>query len=319
MKKVTISIMLVAVLGVSGVGVYKNITAKAATVSKTSQFSKVKASVQSIKKSVSGSGSVQSSETQVIKSASKDTVYSVLVSKNQLVTKGQELITFENGSDPIVAPFDCVISDVSVAQGDSVNVGQQLITVFDNKNLYTTISVDETDLPSLKIGQKADIKVNAYSDKKFTGTIKDISQQGTYSNGVSNFDVIIGFDSIDNIKVGMSTEATIVTESKDNVIAVPVEAVKDSRGGKYVMIPKNDGSTTLQKIEVGISNGRMVEITNGLVAGQEVEIPQVQTSNSNSSKMRGMGGFQMMQGGASRSNNKSSNTQGSGKSSGQGN
>lgn len=319
MKKVTISIMLVAVLGIGGAGVYKNITAKAATVSKTSQFSKVKASVQSIKKSVSGSGSVQSSETQVIKSASKDTVYSVLVSKNQMVTKGQELMTFENGSDPIVAPFDCVISDISVAQGDSVNVGQQLITVFDNKNLYTTISVDETDLPSLKIGQKADIKVNAYSDEKFTGTIKDISQQGTYSNGVSNFDVIIGFDSIDNIKVGMSTEATIVTESKDNVIAVPVEAVKDSRGGKYVMIPKNDGSTTLQKVEVGISNGRMVEITNGLVAGQEVEIPQVQTSNSNSSKMKGMGGFQMMQGGGARSNSKSSNNQGSGKSSTQGN
>lgn len=319
MKKVTISIMLVAVLGIGGAGVYKNITAKAATVSKTSQFSKVKASVQSIKKSVSGSGSVQSSETQVIKSASKDTVYSVLVSKNQMVTKGQELMTFENGSDPIVAPFDCVISDISVAQGDSVNVGQQLITVFDNKNLYTTISVDETDLPSLKIGQKADIKVNAYSDEKFTGTIKDISQQGTYSNGVSNFDVIIGFDSIDNIKVGMSTEATIVTESKDNVIAVPVEAVKDSRGGKYVMIPKNDGSTTLQKVEVGISNGRMVEITNGLVAGQEVEIPQVQTSNSNSSKMKGMGGFQMMQGGGARSNSKSSNSQGSGKSSTQGN
>ncbi|WPC40527.1 efflux RND transporter periplasmic adaptor subunit [Clostridium sp. JS66] len=319
MKKVTISIMLVAVLGVSGVGVYKNITAKAATVSKTSQFSKVKASIQSIKKSVSGSGSVQSSETQVIKSVSKDTVDSVLVSKNQAVTKGQELITFKNGSDAILAPFDGVVSDISVAVGDSINASQQLITVFDNKNFYTTISVDETDLPSLKIGQKADIKVNAYSDEKFTGTIKDISQQGTYSNGVSNFDVIIEFDSIDNIKVGMSTEATIITESKDNVIAVPVEAVKDIKGQKYVMLPKNDGSTTLQKVEVGISNGRMVEITNGLIAGQEIEIPQVQISNSNSSKMKGMGGFQMMQGGGSRSNSKSSNNQGSGKSSTQGN
>ncbi|NMM62394.1 efflux RND transporter periplasmic adaptor subunit [Clostridium sp. P21] len=319
MKKVTISIMLVAILGIGGAGVYKNITAKASTVSKTSQVSKVKASVQNIKKTVSGSGSVLSSETQVIKSVSKDTVDSVLVSKNQVVTKGQELITFQNGSDSIVAPFDGVISDISVAAGDSVNSAQQLITVFDNKNLYTTISVDETDLPNLKIGQKADIKVNAFPDAKFTGTIKDISQQGTYSNGVSNFDVIIGFDSIDNIKVGMSTEASIVTESKDNVIAVPVEAVKDARGGKYVMIPKDNGATTLQKVEVGISNGRMVEITNGLVAGQEVEIPQVQTSNSNSSKMKGMGGFQMMQGGGSRSNSKSSNSQGSGKSSTQGN
>ncbi len=319
MKKATISIMLVAVLGFGGAGVYKNITAKAATVSKTSQFSKAKASVQSIKKSVSGSGSVLSSETQVIKAVNRDTVQTVLVSKNQVVTKGQELMNFVNGSDAIVAPYDGVISDVSVVEGDSVNAAQQLITMFDNKNLYTTISVDETDLPNLKIDEKANIKVNAFPDLKFTGTVKEISQQGTYANGVSNFDVMIVFDSINDIKVGMSTEATIVTASKDNVIAVPVEAVKDIKGEKYVMIPKDNGATSLQKVQVGISNGRMVEVTNGLVAGQEVELPQVQTSNTNSSKTKGMGGFQMMQGGGTRNNSKSADTQGSGKSSGQGN
>lgn len=310
MKKVAISITLIAVLGLGGAGVYKNITTKAAAVSKTSQVSKSKASVQSIKKSVSGSGSVLSAESDTLKAESKDTVASVLVSKNEVVTKGQELITFENGSDSIVAPYDGIISGVNVSAGDSVNASQQLITIFDNKNLYTTISVDETDLPTLKIGQKADIKVNAFPDTKFTGTVKDISQQGTYSNGVSNFDVTISFDNINDVKVGMSTEATIVTESKDNVLAIPVEAVKDIKDGKYVMIPNADGSTTLQKVELGISNGRMVEVTNGLVAGQEVQLPQVQSSTTNSSKNRGMGGFQMMQGGGSRS---SSGTQSSSK------
>lgn len=305
MKKAVISLILVVVLGFGGFEIYKGVTAKAAAKSATSQISKVTASVQNIQKSVSGSGSVLSAETDALKAASRDTVASVLVSKDQIVTKGQELITFENGSDPIVAPFDGVISTVDVSAGDSVNASQQLLTVFDNKNLYTTISVDETDLPSLKIGQKATIKVNAYPDTNFTGTVKDISQQGTYSNGVSNFDVTISFDNINSIKVGMSTEATIVTESKNNVLTIPVEAVKDMRGGKYVIIPNTDGSTTLQKVEVGISNGRMVEVTNGLVAGQEVEIPQVQSTTNSSNKMRGMGGFQMMQGGGSKSNRSS--------------
>lgn len=308
MKKVTISIMLVAILGFGGVGVYKNMTTKAAATSKASQFSQAKASIQNIQKSVSGSGDVLSAESDVLKAAGKDTVESVLVSKNQVVIKGQELITFENGSAPIVAPYDGVISDVNVSAGDSINTAQQLLTVFNNKNLYTTISVDETDLPSLKIGQKANIKVNAFPDVKFTGTVKDISQQGTYSNGVSNFDITISFDNINNIKVGMSTEATIVTASKDNVLAIPVEAVKDSKGGKYVIIPNANG-TTMQKVELGISNGRMVEVTSGLVAGEEVELPQVQSSTTNSSKMKGMGGFQMMQGGGTR-NGKSSGGQG---------
>lgn len=309
MKKVAISIMLIVVLGFGGFGVYKSINAKTATQSKTSQIVKAKASVQNIQKSVSGSGSVQSSSTDTLKASSRDTIQSVLVSKNQVVTKGQELITFENGSDPIVAPYDGVISDISVASGSSVNASQELITIFDDKNLLTKISVDETDLVNLKVGQKADIKVNAYPDVKFTGVIKDISQQGTYSNGVSNFDVTIAFDDIHDIKAGMSIEATIVTESKENVLAVPVEAVKDIKGEKYVLVFKDNAIPTLQKVELGISNGRMVEITNGLVASQEVELPQVQNSNNNSSKMKGMGGFQMMQGGGER-NNRASGGQG---------
>ncbi|MTK12616.1 MAG: efflux RND transporter periplasmic adaptor subunit [Clostridiaceae bacterium] len=311
MKKVTISIMIIAVLGFGGFGVYKSINANAATQSKTSQIVKAKASVQNIQKSVSGSGSVESSSTDTLKASSRDTIQSVLVSKNQVVTKGQELITFVNGSDPIVAPYDGVISDISVSSSDSVNASQQLMTIFDDKNLLTKISVDETDLANLKVGQKADIKVNAFPDVKFTGVIKDISQQGTYSNGVSNFDVTIAFDDIHDIKVGMSTEATIVTASKDNVLAVPVEAVKDIKGEKYVLVFKDNTTPTLQKVEVGISNGRMVEITNGLVAGQEIELPQVQSSNNNSSKMRGMGGFQMMQGGGGGGrNNRTSGGQG---------
>lgn len=305
MKKAVISLALVAALGLGGAGIYKGVTAKTAAKSTTSQISKVKASVQNIQKSVSGSGSVLSAQTDTLKATSRDTVASVLVSKDQIVSKGQELITFENGSDAITAPFDGVISTVDVSAGDSVNASQQLLTIFDNKNLLTTISVDETDLPSLKIGQKATIKANAYPDTNFTGTVKDISQQGTYSNGVSNFDVTISFDNINSIKVGMSTEATIVTESKNNVLTIPVEAVKDMRGGKYVIMPSTDGSTTLQKVEVGISNGRMVEITNGLVAGQEVEIPQVQSTTNSSSRMKGMGGFQMMQGSGTRSNRSS--------------
>lgn len=313
MKKVAISIMLVGVLGFGGFGVYKNISAKAASTNTISQFTEAKASVQSIQQSVSGSGSIQSAETEILKAASRDTIQSVLVSKNQVVTKGQQLITFENGSDAITAPYDGVISDISVSSGDSVNAAQQLLTIFDNKNLYTTISVDETDLPSLKIGQKADIKVNAYSDVKFSGTIKDISQQGTYSNGVSNFDVTIALDDAHSAKVGMSAEATIITASKDNVLVVPVQAVKDIKGEKYVLTMNTNGGTSLQKVELGISNGRMVEVTNGLVAGQEVQLPQVQASSSSSSKTKGMNGFQMMQGGGTRSNKSSgaqSSTQG---------
>src|SRR5690349_20118632 len=123
---------------------------KAAAANKATQVTKATASVQNIQKSVSGSGSIESSSTEILKASARDTVQSVLVTKKQVVTKGQELITFEKGSDTIVAPYACVISDIGVSAGDSINASQQLITIFDNKNLTTKISVDETDLSSLK-------------------------------------------------------------------------------------------------------------------------------------------------------------------------
>ena len=130
MKKVTISIMLVAILGVGGFAVYKNMNVKAANASAASQFTQTKASVQNIQQTVSGSGSIQSAQTGALKAVSRDTIGSILVSKNQVVTKGEQLITFENGSASITAPYDGVISDISVSAGDSVNAAQQLLTMF---------------------------------------------------------------------------------------------------------------------------------------------------------------------------------------------
>jgi multidrug efflux pump subunit AcrA (membrane-fusion protein) len=299
MKK-SVSIIIVVVLVLGGLGVYKTFSAKAATQNNSSQFASAKVSQQNIKQSVSGSGSVLSGQTQVINSVGRDTVKSLLVSKDEVVTKGQELISFENGSAAIIAPYNGVISDINVSVGDEVMSGQQLLTIFDNKDLITTISVDETDLPDLKIGQKAEIKANAYPDIKFTGIVKDISQQGTYANGVSSFDVTLSIDHILGLKVGMSTEVSIVTASKPNVLAVPIEAVKDIRGSKYVIVPQANGTSKIQKVEVGISDGTMVEITNGLVVGEVVQLPQIQSTTTSSSKVKGVGGFSMMQGGGFR-------------------
>lgn len=313
MKKVVVSTILVLVIALGGLFGYRIVSAKKSAQNASSQFAMSKAAVKDIKQSVSASGSVQTSQSETFKAVSKDTIASVLVSKNQVVKQGDELITFANGSAPIVADFGGVIGDINVSYGDEVNPGTQLITMFDNKNLVTTISVDETDVSKLKIGQSTDIKVNALSDTKFTGTVTNISEQGQYSNGVSNFDVTISFsnDSNNDVRVGMSTEVSIVIAAKDNVLTIPVEAVKDINGGKYVLVYQNN-KTSLRKVEIGISDGKSVEITNGLVAGEEIQLPQTKSSTSNSST-KGMGAFQMMRssgGGNRQSGSQSSNRSG---------
>ncbi|MCH3963884.1 MAG: efflux RND transporter periplasmic adaptor subunit [Clostridium sp.] len=293
MKKILIPIIIV-IIAVSVI-VYRNTTKK--SENNKVQSSQAQVTVQNIESTVSGSGSVMPLNSQSIKAVGADTVSQVFVSKDQEVTAGQELITFENGSAAITAPYNGIISQVNVSGGDIVNPNQALLSIFDNKNFYTTISVDETDVPNLKIGQKANIKVNAFPDTSFTGTVKDISQQGTYSNGVSTFNVIIYFDKINNIKSGMSAEASIITASKNNVLAVPIEAIRDMNGKKFVILSSDDGKRKMQQVQIGINNGKMVQIVEGLTKGQEVQLPQTESSSGNQSSGRNGSGFGMMRGG----------------------
>jgi HlyD family secretion protein len=293
-KKILIPI-LVVVIAVVSIVVYRNTTKK--SENNKSQSSQTQVTMQNIESTVSGSGSVVPLNSGTIKAEGKDTVSQVLVSKDQAVTAGQELIAFEDGSAAITAPYDGIISQVNVSAGDSVNPNQALLSIFDNKNFYTTISVDETDVPNLKIGQKANIKVNAFPDTSFTGTVKDISQQGTYSNGVSTFNVIIYFDKINDIKSGMSTEASIVTASKNNVLAVPIEAIRDMDGKKFVILSSDDGKMKMQQVQVGINNGKMVQIVEGLTEGQKVQLPQTESSSGSQSSAKSRSGFGMMRSG----------------------
>ena len=95
----------------------------------------------------------------------------------------------------------------------------------------------------------------------------------------------------------MSTEASILIESKENALYIPVEAVNTREDEKYVMVPATSDSddsaqsTNKVKVETGIANDMYVEITSGLAEGDAVQIPRVQSSGNSS------GGFMMMPGG----------------------
>lgn len=298
MRKIIISAVVVIVVVIVGITIYKNSSGK--LENSNSKIPTAVVTSQNIQSTVSGSGSIIPVNSESIKASGSDTVYQVLVSKDQAVTAGQQLVTFENGSAAITAPYDGIISQVNISGGDSVRQDQPLLSMFDNRNFYTTISVDEMDVTSLKIGQKANIKVNAFPDANFTGTVKDISQQGTYSNGVSTFNVTVYFDKINSAKSGMSTDVSIVTASKDNVLAVPMEAIRDVNGKRFVILSQNNKNKKMKEVKIGINNGKDVEILEGLAAGDKVQVPQTENQSGNKTFKVGKNGFGMMGGGGNR-------------------
>ncbi|CAH0240701.1 Multidrug resistance protein MdtA [Peribacillus sp. Bi96] len=245
---------------------------------------------------ISGSGSVAAINSEDLTSSVTDEVDEVLVKKNELVEKGDELITFSNGSDPITAPFDGTVTTLDVEEGDRVSSSEVVAHVTDYKKLKTTISVDELDVPSVKKGQTVEIKASAFEDETFTGQVTSVAKEGTYENGVSSFDVTIKIDKPGDIKIGMSTEVSIVTNSVKDVLYVPIEAVQMDGEEKYVNIQQSGATegaaSTKSAVETGISNDRYIEITSGLEEGQNVSLPITINESATGSGGEGIRGGQ---------------------------
>lgn len=144
--------------------------------------------------------------------------------------------------DPLTSPIDGTVTTVNITSGERAQDGDELFVINNYQNLSVTIQVDELDIPDVELGMKANVQIDALPDQTIEGEVSDIADEGVTSNGVSLFDVTIDLKNSDNIRVGMSAEATIILDEKQDVLTLPIEAVQQS-GDKYIVtLPTNQAS-----------------------------------------------------------------------------
>ncbi|WP_219835640.1 efflux RND transporter periplasmic adaptor subunit [Paenibacillus sp. R14(2021)] len=147
----------------------------------------------------------------------------------------------EGGS--ITAPFDGTVSALAAAAGDSLNPSTELMVIANYNKLQMVVGIDELDIAKVKIGQTATISVEALADKSFTGKVTKIADEGTSSNGVASFDVTVALDKGVGLKSGMSAEASVEIEKKENTLMLPIDAVQ-SVGNRYIVLLPAAASST---------------------------------------------------------------------------
>ncbi|GGI15599.1 efflux RND transporter periplasmic adaptor subunit [Gottfriedia solisilvae] len=294
MKKWIIGILVIIIC--AGTGGYFYLKPKAQETSTITRTQVAQKGTLEVK--VSGSGSIAATNSEDLMSETNSEVDEILVSKNETVEEGDELISFSNGSDSIEAPFSGTITSIAVEEGDMVNQGTVVMHITDYKNLETTIGVDELDIAKVKVGQSVTVDVSAFPDTTYKGKVSEVSKEGEVSNGVSTFNVKVKLNKSNNLKVGMTTESAVLVQKKENVTYVPVEAINTSNNVKYVIVNDSSSSnsedqatTSTVEVKTGITNENYVEIISGIQAGQQVVLPQIQSSNSNN--FGPGGGFQM--------------------------
>ncbi|PLT48387.1 putative Co/Zn/Cd efflux system membrane fusion protein [Paenibacillus pasadenensis] len=162
---------------------------------------------------------------------------SAKLSLEQLAADIADLQAEQNADGKVVAPAAGTVTAVAVEAGQEVNGSVEAVTLTDYSELTFTMSADELDVPKLKAGQQAEIVLNALPDETFEGEITDIARAGTSSNGVASYPVTIRMTRLAGVLAGMSGSVKIVTESADNAVLVPVDAVVTMAGKSYVRVP----------------------------------------------------------------------------------
>lgn len=197
----------------------------------------------------------------------------------------------ESVDDTVVyAPISGIISQVDVTTGERVSENSTVAVVSDLNALEVIIPVDELDINDIDIGMEASVTVNSLPDADFKAIVSEIAKEGTVSDGVASFDVTLTMQNIEGIKPGMSATGEIIIAQKEQVLVLPVEAVQERGGDKFVMVRKGE-KTAPVNVKVGLVSDDMAEITEGLSEGD-----QVVYTVSSGSQNQGFGGTRVMMG-----------------------
>ena len=198
----------------------------------------------------------------------------------------------------IYAPISGTVSDLNKEQGE-IAIGSQfqedvIMVIAQLGAMEALVNVDETDINSIKLGQKAEIEVDAVLGEKITGVVSEIASSANVSAAgatvqKTEFEVKIAINSdTGKLRPGMTASADIVTENRANALSVPIQCVtvrtldqlgkdaakKGFKAGKdgfvEVVWIVQDGKAQPRAVSTGIQSEDAIEVKTGLKEGETV-------------------------------------------------
>lgn len=218
------------------------------------------------------------------------------------------LVRYKNVLDRTVAlaPFDAIVTNLPVREGETVVVGIQnaegstLMTLADMSVITAEVKVDETDIVNIALGQPADVTVDALPGRVFKGHVTLVgdqailrstgiatSQSTTGTEEAKDFKVVVTLDSHDDaLRPGLSTTAKITTAHKENVLTLPIQALtmqapeQTNSNGQLKQASATNAGTKAEKQqgvflvrdEKGKLTTTFVAVTTGITGATEIEV-----------------------------------------------
>ncbi len=208
----------------------------------------------------------------------------IAIAKAQLGDAQREWDRLKNGPDPsdiaaaqarvdaiqatlntqsIRAPFDATITEVDVKPGDQVSPGSVAFRLDDLTHLLLDVQISEIDISRIAVGQPVAITFDAIANSSYSGTISQVAQVGTNSQGSVNFNTTIEMTDADQaVLPAMTAGVNIVVEQLHNVLLVPNRAVRLRNNQRVVYVLRNEQSTPVA-ITLGPSSDTDSQVLSG--------------------------------------------------------
>lgn len=172
----------------------------------------------------------------------------------------------------IYAQLDGIVTALNYKIGDTVVDGKPVCIVGELDEITMTVPVGASDIGSVSVGQKVNIYVDAYAEKKFTGTVKE---RLLVANDNGEYPVTISIDHGEQMLLpGMKAYATIILKEKANVLTLSNKAITLENGQQYVLVRDEEGGLVRKQIVTGFSDGRVSEILDGLTENEVVIVQE---------------------------------------------
>jgi RND family efflux transporter MFP subunit len=179
----------------------------------------------------------------------------------------------------IVAPFDGVVAGISITEGKEISaatLATPAISLVDTSEIEMRGFIDEIDIAIVKVGQEANIILDALPDEEVKGELAFISPVGTTLAGVVSYDTRVTLENpVAGLRDGMSATAEITIERRDDVLSIPNRYIRGTLENPMVVVLV-DEQVEEREITLGLTDGINTEVLSGLEEGEEVVLPAAQ-------------------------------------------
>ncbi len=188
----------------------------------------------------------------------------------------------------IIAPFDGVVADIQVEEGQSINEGTVAIIIADPSIVEVSGTVDEVDVLFLQVGDTATVELEALGDEVLIGRISDIAAFGESNQGVVTYPVTIQTEQPSDTQLpeGLSAVAEVVIREQNNQLLVPIQALFGSVNKPIILVSKPDGTLEAREVTLGISDDFWTVVEGGIVEGETILMTVVGADTSQFSGFR---------------------------------